>query len=599
MVLHRFDYNYTVVILKCECNRIRRSLNWGQVMALLLVLLAIAPARAAGPPAHYTVQTDDTLPRLAEKYYHDVQSWPAIWQANQANPGETAPASPYLLRPGQRLRLPRPDQLDQLLAEYAAANGPPPALQPVSLSAGWLAEFSAYVDEARQHFEIPGAAVAVVRPSQILLAQGFGVKELGKNEPVNPKTIFGIGSTTKAMTALLVASLVDDGRLDWDEPVMELWPDFALSDPTVTPQITLRDLLSMRSGLPRADLVWSGSGMTAEAVMQSLATLPVLAPPGQRFEYNNQAVATAGFVATLAAGGKFGALGPTYTTLMQQRVFNPIGMSSATFNAAAVQVHPNHATPHDFLLSGETVPTYFHTDPGIDPAGGVNANIIDLARFVQTQLARGVSPAGRRVVSAKNLTETWQPQMELYPGNNYATGWFVEEYRGVTMIWHDGDVLGFKSLLVLLPEANVGLALLSNRTVSYGFSNSVRYHFVEQIYGLNADAGQFYRDQWTTFITTGLPNARAPLDPSPPPAEVRAYLGRYEAGWQVEQHSDGTVWAIRGDYRWQLWADAGTGKFVVGNGFGLLTPLEFTHEDGDIVMQFELATGEQGMYRKE
>lgn len=563
-----------------------------QIILLLMALLLVFPfpGRAQPLQAVYIIQADDSLPALADKYYQTSAAWPAIAAANPALDNA------YRLQPGQRLVIPPPAQLD------ARLSAPAPIDDIVPLSAAWLADFSAYVEESRQHFEIPGAAVAVIRPQQIVLAQGFGERELGGGQPVTPETLFGIGSTTKAMNAALIATLVDDGTLDWDDHVSDLWPDFALSEPDAAAQIRLRDLLNMGSGLPRADLVWSGSGMSAEQVMHSLADLPVEASPGAQFEYNNQAVATAGFVAALAAGGEFGQLGQAYPRLMQQRLFDPVGMPRATFDIEAVETAPNHATPHDFLLTGETIPATFHYDPGIDPAGGVNASIMDLARFVQMQLARGAGIDGQRVVSAENLAETWRPQIELYPGKSYGMGWFVEEYRGVEMIWHDGDVFGFKSLLVLLPRANIGLALLSNRTVSYGFANSIRYHFVEQVYGLEADAGQFYRDQWATFIESGLPEARAPLNPAPPAEAVTPYLGRYTEDWQVSQQPDDTVWASRGDYGWQLWADDSTekpGQFIIGNGFGLLSPLSFITGTETITMSIELATGETGSYRRE
>ncbi|GAB4451059.1 MAG: hypothetical protein Kow0031_33600 [Anaerolineae bacterium] len=557
---------------------------------LLLALLLIFPFPArAQPPLRYTVQADDSLPALADKYYQDSAAWPALVAANPAL------GSGYRLQPGQTLIIPPPAQLDALLAEPAPIDDIAP------LGAAWLANFGAYVEESRRHFQIPGAAVAIIRPQGIALAQGFGERELSGGRPVTPETLFGIGSTTKAMNAALIATLVDDGTLNWDSRVAGLWPDFALSEPDAAAQMRLRHLLNMGSGLPRADLVWSDSGMSAEQVMQSLADLPVEAPPGARFEYNNQAVATAGFVAALAAGGQFGQLGETYPRLMRQRIFDPAGMSRATFDIEAIKAAPNHATPHDFLLTGATTPAAFQNDPGIDPAGGVNASLMDLARFVQLQLARGAGPDGRQVISAENLAETWRPQIELYPGNSYGMGWFVEEYRGVEMVWHDGDVFGFKSLLVLLPQANVGLALLSNRTVGYGFSNSIRYHFVEQVYGLEADAGQYFRDQWTTFIESGLPEAREPLDPAPPAAGIAPYLGRYAEGWQVARQPDGAVWASRGGYGWWLWADDSAGqpgRFVIGNGFGLLSPLNFITGTQTITMQVELATGEVGTYGK-
>lgn len=582
-------------------------------MALLALILSSGGASAtyAAPPSQdnaaaqfYTMQAEDTLPRLAEKYYRDASAWPAIWQATQAGaatePDFAPPDNPYVIRPGQPLLIPAQAEVEQLRAEYSDQAGfpmitPPSQMRPVG--AAWLAEFRAYTEEARQHFGIPGAALALVRHNQIVLAQGFGVRELGQAAPVTPETVFGIGSTTKAMNSLLIAALVEEGLLDWDQAVVDIWPDFKLSDPAVTPQIRVRDLLNMGSGLPRADLAWSGVGLTAEGVMESLAALPVVAPPGQRFQYNNQMVATGGYVAALAAGGDYGQLGQAYAGLMQRRVFDPIGMRSASLSIEAAQANPNHAMPHDFTLAGQILPTYYHDDPGIEPAGAVNANVLDLARFLLTQLNYGVAPNGQRVVSAQRLAETWQPQLYISTDTHYALGWFVEDYEGVEMLWHDGDTLGFKSLLVFIPEARLGLALLTNRTISVGFSSSLRYRLVEMAYGLEVEAGLHYKAQWDAFMEA-LPGIREPLEAAPAAAEVAPYLGAYQGGWQIEQREDGTLWSVRGPYHWQLLA-AGQGNFVINNGFGLTSEIEFVTDEAEgVTMIVKLSTGESGEYSR-
>ena len=214
-----------------------------------------------------------------------------------------------------------------------------------------------------------------------------------------------------------------------------------------------------------------------------------------------------------------------------------------------------------------------------------------------TQLNQGVAPNGTRVVSAENLRQTWQPQIEAYPQTSYAMGWFIESYQGINIIWHDGDVLGFKSLLVFIPAADTGLALLTNRTISYGFSNSIRYRLVEALYGLEVEAGAEYKAQWDAFIEA-LPEMRRPFEASLSAEAAAPYVGQYSAGWQVERQEDGTLWAIRGPYRWQLLA-AGNGEFMVNNGFGITTPFKFiTNEAGQVIMTFKLSTGEVGEYRR-
>ncbi|MBI1877077.1 MAG: serine hydrolase, partial [Chloroflexi bacterium] len=265
----------------------------------------------------YTVQAEDSLSWLAEEFYQNYAAWPAIQIATNAKAAVdsrfTAIEDPDQLSAGQLIWIPDPEEAERLLGG-AISLGPPEAKP---LTPELLAEFETFIETARQRFRIPGAAVVVVQGNQVVFAKGFGVRELGQPDPVTPETVFAVGSTTKAMTSMLMATLVDGGSLSWDQPVVEIWPDFKLSDPDVTPQIRVRDLLNMSSGVPRVDLVWSGAGLTAEQIMTSLADLPLATPPGQAYHYNNQIVATGGYIGALAAGGQFGNLRQGYIDLLQ------------------------------------------------------------------------------------------------------------------------------------------------------------------------------------------------------------------------------------------------------------------------------------------
>jgi CubicO group peptidase (beta-lactamase class C family) len=540
----------------------------------------------------YTLQADDRLKQLADKFYEDPAFWPAILLATNAKAGFIPVKNPQLIRVGQRLWLPPPDEVERLMADYT-----PPPLQLQPLTDEMLAEFDGYIEQQRRYFGIPGAAVVMVQGNKILFAKGYGVRELGRSEPVTPETIFAVGSTTKAMNSMLLATLVDEGVLDWDQPASEIWPDFTLSDPLVTQQLRLRDLLNMGSGVVRRDLDWSGTGSSAEELMASLADLPVIAPAGEKYYYNNQLVATAGYLGALAAGGVYGNLRPAYIDLMEARIFKPLGMSTATFSLEEVQANPNHATPHDFTLAGEVVPTHFHLDANITPAGGVNANALDMARLVMTQLGRGVSPDGVRVVSEKNLLETWQPQTQVTKDMTYGMGWFIRDYAGVEMIWHDGDVLGFKGQIAFIPEANVGLVVLTNRMLSTGFSYSLRYHWLELLYATETDVDDAFRAQWVEFRDT-----RAELlthyEEAVDPAAVAPYLGPYSGRWRVELRAGNTLWAVRGPYEWRLLPKkAASGDYIIANGFGITTELRlFEDAEGVRRMEFTLFSGEKGAY---
>ncbi|HRV95596.1 MAG TPA: hypothetical protein P5526_25805, partial [Anaerolineae bacterium] len=156
---------------------------------------------------------------------------------------------------------------------------------------------------------------------------------------------------------------------------------------------------------------------------------------------------------------------------------------------------------------------------------------------------------------------------------------------------------GFKSLLVMVPEANVGMVLLTNRTISFGFANSLRYRFIELLYGLDNEAAVYYKTQWDDFIEA-LPGIREPLAETVSEAEVADYVGQYETGWQVERREDGTFWTKRGPYQWRLLA-AGDGKFVINNGFGITSEIVFEpDETGRMQMSVLLSNGETGTYTR-
>lgn len=568
------------------------------LLLLLVVTTGIAVAQEQDDGQAYIVQSGDSLLGLAEQFYQTYAAWPAIQMATNAKAAQdsrfTVIENPDQLAEGQLLWIPSPKVAEGLL-DGTISLAPPEA---GPLTPELLAEFESYIEATRQRFRIPGAAVGVVQGNQVVFAQGFGVRELGKPDPVTPETVFAVGSTTKAMNSMLVASLVDEGKLAWDQPVVQVWPDFKLSDPAVTPQITMRHLLNMSSGAPRLDLVWSGAELTAEQTMASLADLPLVTPPGLTYHYNNQVVATGGYVAALAAGGQYGNLQQAYANLLQERIFTPIGMSSASTSIEAIQAQPNHATPHDFTLSAEVVPTHFHADPDITPAGAANASALDMARFLMTQLGRGVAPDGTRVVSEKNLLETWQPAVRVTKTLSYGMGWFIEDYKGIQVIWHDGDVLGSKAMLVLVPEANIGLVVLTNRLISTGFSYSVRYHLLNQLYGFEYEIEPNFEKNWDEFLAA-IARLRAPLNPLVDPAAVAAYPGQYEGNWRVELHEDNSLWAIRGPYQWRLLQAEEAGEYVINNGFGIATPLEFIEDDtGGVTMTFTLTSGEEGTYRR-
>jgi CubicO group peptidase (beta-lactamase class C family) len=335
-----------------------------------------------------------------------------------------------------------------------------------------LEDFVAYVAEWMEADAIPGVAVAIVSGEQILLARGLGTRNLATGAPVTPDTLFHIASTNKALTSFVAATLVDDGRVQWDAPVTTIMPGFALSDPEATAELTIRHLLNMTGGIPEDE----GEDLRrAEDVFPTLAQTDLIGYPGEAFAYSNLSYAAAGYLLVTAAGIQANSLVDGYAQLLQERLFNPVGMSASTIYVSEARRQPDHALSYIWangrLTPGEAED--LDSDP-LAPSGVVKASVTDMARFVAVQLNEGVTLDGRRVVSAANLRQTWQPHLE-----DYALGWQVEQYEGVTLISHTGGFDNFASVIGFLPDYNLGFVILTNAETGEDLTEEAAYAFVE------------------------------------------------------------------------------------------------------------------------
>jgi CubicO group peptidase (beta-lactamase class C family) len=261
------------------------------------------------------------------------------------------------------------------------------------------AELSGYIAGFLERARAPGAAVAIVQSGKIVYAKGFGVRELGKPDPVTPQTLMMIGSTGKSLTTLMMATLVDDGRIAWDTPAVKIYPGFVSSDAELTPRITLRDMVCDCTGVQRRDLemYFAATRPTAEDVIRSLKTFAFAGDFGKTFGYVNQMVAAGGYIAAWAARGPSTDLYSNYVNQMQRRVFDPIGMASTTFSLEKVRSTPNHATPHGLKPTYEYAPIPLDLErpfESVAPAGGAWSNAEDMTRYVIAQLSQGISANG-------------------------------------------------------------------------------------------------------------------------------------------------------------------------------------------------------------
>jgi len=415
---------------------------------------------------------------------------------------------------------------------------------PLPLTGARLATFEAYVATMLAGMGIPGAAVAVVQGDAVAFLQGFGVREIDRPEPLTADTLLRIGSVTKSFSSLLTATLVDAGRLDWETPLVDLLPGFAVADADMTPRLTVRDAFSASTGLPRRDweIILNPDRLTPETVVTSMAGLPLTTPYGEQYQYNNQMVATGGFAAAVAAGGAPDDLGRAYAIALRERVLEPIGMPRSTLALADVVADDDHATPHAEDLSGAFHPLPLLQDDTwiapVAPTGGLWSSAREMASYLQTELGRGVSPAGERVVSAATLERTWQPGVAFPPpppgtpaaittlAQYYALGWVSGAFGGQRLIWHSGATLGFTSQVAFLPEAGVGLVVLTNGAEQSLFNNAVMLRLLELLFDLPPTFDDAMMATVIAGAAQGWSDLHAQLGPIDP-AVVTPYLGRY------------------------------------------------------------------------
>jgi CubicO group peptidase (beta-lactamase class C family) len=343
-------------------------------------------------------------------------------------------------------------------------RGAPPPTHPVPiLTVQQLRSLDAEIEAARAQWGVPGLAIAIVQGDSVILARGYGVKELGKADKVDENTLFAIGSSGKSMTATTISMLVDEGTMRYDDPVWEYLPNFRVADPYVSREATIRDLLSHRTGLENATAVWYGAPLTRAQLIDRMRFLKQDASFRSRFLYNNLMLMTAGEAAAVAAG-------KPWEELVRERLFTPLGMTSSLSNPQELTPGSNVATPHvDF--GGKLSPIAHRDTRNIAPAGGEYSSARDMAQYLRFQLGNG-SYRGKRIVSPESMaqmrsviTSNGTPVVLSDSGTTamgYGLGWFTEYYRGHRLLRHGGAIDGMLTEMMFLPEDQIGVVVLTN-----------------------------------------------------------------------------------------------------------------------------------------
>ncbi len=328
-----------------------------------------------------------------------------------------------------------------------------------------IAALRAFVADAARTLEVPGVGMALIDGGKVVWQGGVGVRTLGSPAPVTADTKFMIASNTKGMATLLLSVLADEGKLRWDQPVTELYPAFRLGDDATTRATFVRHLVCACTGLPRKDyaFVLGNANAPASETFRGLAGTQPTSKFGELFQYNNLMASAAGYLGGMLAYPKL-EVGAAFDKAMEDRIFQPLGMPNTTFDYAE-GMRGNWARPHGTTVDGRT--TVISNDFNFTvrphrPAGGAWSTAADMARYVQLELAKGVTPEGRRLVSEANIVERRKRGVPVGENSWYGMGLFDQTRYGVPVVTHGGTLQGYRSNFWALPEAGIGAVVLTN-----------------------------------------------------------------------------------------------------------------------------------------
>ena len=365
------------------------------------------------------------------------------------------------------LRCPVATLAATVLLAASAFPGTPAHAQSANraVDGGFDAGFDGYVAQAMRDWKVPGMAIAVIRNDSILLIKGYGTRTMGKTEPVDAHTMFAIGSSSKAFTSTLVAMMVDAGKMRWDDQATRYLPNLEMYDPYVSKELTLRDLLTHRSGLARGDLMWYAGAYDRDEILRRVRFLKPTWSMRSHFGYQNIMYLAAGQAVAKTAGR-------SWDDLVKERIFTPLGMTESNTSIKALAGNPNVATPHaDVNDTLHAVP--YHDIDNIGPAGSINSNAADMIKWVRFQLHEG-KVNGKQLVGAGTLRETHTAQMVIPLGADarafnpythleaYGMGWFLQDYRGRELDQHGGNIDGMTAMVAVMPEEHLGMVILTN-----------------------------------------------------------------------------------------------------------------------------------------
>jgi CubicO group peptidase (beta-lactamase class C family) len=397
------------------------------------------------------------------------------------------------------------------------------------LDATRIATLKAFVENGMKQLGVPGVGLSLIDGGKVVFEGGLGVKELGKPDPVDADTLFIAASNTKALTTLLLAELVDEKKLRWDQPVTEIYPAFKLGDAATTKQVLVKHLVCACTGLPRQDMEWlfEYRNATPASALKLLGTMQPTSKFGEVFQYSNLMAAAAGFIGgSIAYPGR--ELGAAYDEAMRAKIFLPLGMTNTTFDFARA-LKGNYARPHADDIDGKPSLARMDLNESIvpaRPAGGVWTSARDLTKYVQMELAKGALPNGKRLVSEESLLARRAPHVPVGEDVTYGMGLFVDKRWGIPVVHHGGDLAGYHSDMMWLPDHAVGAVILTNADPGAMLRGPLLRRLVEVLFDGKPEAEEQLRVAVVQKVAA-LAKARERLVIPADPAEAAKLAPRY------------------------------------------------------------------------
>ncbi len=407
------------------------------------------------------------------------------------------------------------------------------------------ADLDSFVAKALKTFQVPGLSVAIVKDGKTVLAKGYGVRKMGNPTPVDENTLFGIGSNTKAFTSAALATLVDEGKLSWDDRVYERLPGFQMYDPYVSHEMTIRDLLTHRSGMGLGEgdlLFWPHSTFTREDIIYRLRFMKPASSFRSRFAYDNLLYIAAGQIIPAVTG-------KSWEDYIRGRILLPLGMATTNLSNAAFKPGDNYAWPHSKLDGKLQVIDFINLD-NAGPAGSINSSAAEMAKWVTLQLNRGKFPDGdarARLFSERQSREMWSAQtiLPVDEGSgplaglstkfaDYGLGWGLRDYHGRKLVGHTGGVSGFVSRVMLVPEENLGVVILTNAEEEGAF-DSILFHLLDSYFAVSSTdwiaAFKAAKDEREKAAAQVMIDFDKRPDVAKPSLSLNEYAGVYKDAW--------------------------------------------------------------------